>query len=64
MRVAISMNFCFPTFDFYQQNFLSSVILTGEWKDFACVEILRPSQPIGVLPSVVSLPNHTFIGQA
>ena len=31
---------------------------------FVCVEILRPSQPNGVMSSAVSLPNHTFIGQA
>ena len=29
-----------------------------------CVEVLRPSQPNGVMSSVVSLPNHTFTGQA
>ena len=29
-----------------------------------CVEVLRPYQPIGVMMSVVSLPNHIFIGQA
>ena len=29
-----------------------------------CVEFLRPSQPNGVMPSAVSLPNHTFTGQA
>ena len=29
-----------------------------------CVEVLRPSQPIGVMSSAVSLPNHTFTGQA
>ena len=28
---------------------------------FVCVEILRPN---GVMSSVVSLPNHTFPGQA
>ena len=28
------------------------------------VEVLRPSQPKGVMSSVVSLPNHTFTGQA
>ena len=27
---------------------------------FVCVEFLRPSQPNGVMSSVVSLPNHTF----
>ena len=31
---------------------------------FFCVEVLRPSQPNGVMSSVVSLPNHTFTGQA
>ena len=29
-----------------------------------CVEVLRPSQPTGVMSSAVSLPNHTFTGQA
>ena len=31
---------------------------------FVCVEVLRPSQPNGVMSSPVSLPNHTFTGQA
>ena len=30
---------------------------------FVCVEVLRPSQHNGML-SAVSLPNHTFTGQA
>ena len=29
-----------------------------------CVEVLRPRQPNGVMSSTVSLPNHTFTGQA
>ena len=29
-----------------------------------CIEFLQPSQPTGVISSVVSLPNHTFTGQA
>ena len=33
-------------------------------KSFVCVEVLRPSQPSGVMSSAVSLPNHTFTGQA
>ena len=33
------------------------------WQYGACVEVLRPSQPNGVMSSVVSLPNHTFTGQ-
>ena len=31
---------------------------------FVCVEILWPSQPNGVMSSMVSLPSHTFTGQA
>ena len=31
---------------------------------FVCVEVLQPSQPNGVMSSVVSLPNYTFTGQA
>ena len=31
---------------------------------FVCVEVLRPTQPNGVMSSAVSLPNHTFTGQA
>ena len=33
-------------------------------KSFVCVEVLRPSQPNGVMSSVGNLPNHTFTGQA
>ena len=29
-----------------------------------CIEVLRPSQPNGVMSSAVSLPNHTFTGPA
>ena len=29
-----------------------------------CLFVLRPSQPNGVMSSAVSLPNHTFTGQA
>ena len=31
---------------------------------FVCAELLRSSQPNGVMSSAVSLPNHTFTGQA
>ena len=34
------------------------------WSLFICVEVLRPGQPNGVMSSPVSLPNHTFTGQA
>ena len=33
------------------------------WKQFVCIVVLRPSQPNGVMQSVVSLPNHTFTGR-
>ena len=39
----------------YQQSGSSNLI---------CVEVLQLSQPNGVMSSVVSLPNHTFTGQA
>ena len=35
-----------------------------EANDFVCVEVLQPSQPNEVMSSMVSLPNHTFTGQA
>ena len=31
---------------------------------FFCFEVLRPSQPNGIMSSTVSLPNNTFTGQA
>ena len=31
---------------------------------FVFVEVLGPSQPNGVMSSVVRLPNHTFTGHA
>ena len=30
---------------------------------FVCVEVLRPSQPNGVMSSAVSFPNHTLLGR-
>ena len=47
------------------QNFLKvivHVIITDQC--IVCVEVLRPSQPNRVMSSAVSLPNHTFTGQA
>ena len=29
---------------------------------FVCVEVLRPSQPNGIMSSAVNLPKHTFTG--
>ena len=31
---------------------------------FVCVEVLRPSQPNGVMSSAVNLPNRMFTGHA
>ena len=42
---------------------LSSPLVLDE-NVFVCVEVLRPSQPNGVMSSAVSLPSHTFTGQA
>ena len=42
----------------YSQNRVDSFVC------FFCVEVLRPSQLNGVMSSAVSLPNHTFTGQA
>ena len=39
-------------------SMLNGVQLVG------CVEVLWPSQPNRVMSSAVSLPNHTFTGQA
>ena len=36
----------------------------AQFAAYVCVEVLRPRQPIGVMSSAVSLPNHTFTGQA
>ena len=36
----------------------------GSGEDFICIEVLGPSQPNGVMSSTVSLPDHTFTGQA
>ena len=38
-------------------------VLLGNYL-FVCVEVLQPSKPKGVMSSAVSLPNHTFTGQA
>ena len=41
-----------------------SLVSMAENRGFVCVEVLRPSQPNWVMSSAVSLPNHTFTGQA
>ena len=43
---------------------LSTLLRSCQASLFLCVAVLRPSQPNGVMSSPVSLPNHTFTGQA
>ena len=59
--------------EIWPKGFRGEVLQRGERTDgrtiyilqtFVCVEVLRPSQPNGVMSSAVSLPNHTFTGQA
>ena len=40
------------------------IIIFMTWLIFVRVEVLRPSQPNRIMSSAVSLPNHTFTGQA
>ena len=54
--------------DWSQQKSIRAIFqekVDSDWPImFVCVEVLRPSQPNGVMSSAVSLPNHTFTGQA
>ena len=53
---------CLPSsMQIYNSN-LDQVTTLAE--NFVCVEFLWPIQPNGVMLSTVSLPNHTFTGQA
>ena len=45
-------------------QFADGIASSVDPDQFVCVEVLRPSQPNGVMSSEVSLPNHTFTGQA
>ena len=48
----------------FQNNRYKTVRGVALTSGFVCVEVLQPSQPNGVMSSAVSLPNHTFTGQA
>ena len=48
----------------YDVLYVLAVIIEFVCNVIVCVEVLRPSQPNGVMSSAVSLPNHTFTGQA
>ena len=53
----------FPAFK--DPSFLNTEInICPSYYLFVCVEVLQPSQPNRVMSSAVSLPNHTFTGQA
>ena len=48
----------------FQQNPMEDAGVMVIYLKFVCVEVLRPSQPNGVMSSAVSLPHHMFTGQA
>ena len=50
------------TNDTYEQR--RTITEEPPWNGQYCFEVLRPSQPSGVMSSAVSLPNLTFTGQA
>ena len=47
-----------------QEKFSASNLYMHSFNLSVCVEVLQPSQLNGVMSSLVSLPNHTFTGQA
>ena len=44
--------------------YLGDMLSAAGGCEFVCVEVFRPSEPNGVMMRTVSLPNHTFTGQA
>ena len=48
---------------FFTSSPESKSLLTLNLVGSICVEVLRPSQPNGVMSSAVSLPNHTLLGR-
>ena len=54
----------FVTLFFFFSFFVGPLNVRHPLQTFVCVEILQPSQPSGVMSIMVSLPNHTFTGQA
>ena len=63
LETCISDTFCKTTTILRSQTNLIDKCAQQRLFDFL-FEVLRPSQPNGVMPSAVSLPNHTFTGQA
>ena len=54
---------CKPSADAAECSISSESTLLYKYM-FVCVKFLLPSQPNGVISRVVSLPTHTFTGQA
>ena len=44
--------------------FIACMVIADLDSRFVCVEVLQPTQLNGVMSSAVSLPSHTFSGQA
>ena len=71
MNLDILFSGC-PRWNIVKQNTISTLCIHRKEKGnvlsqnyaslFVCVEVLRPSQPNGVMSSAVILPNHTFTG--
>ena len=53
-----------PQTNYFTRIPLTESLDTTKYIVFVCVEVLRPSHPNGARSSAVSLPNHTFTGQA
>ena len=66
LEIWANLNFFFFFFFFLGFAQKDTVVKEAQIKAslFVCTEVLRPSQPNGVMLSAVSLPNHTFTGQA
>ena len=58
------IGFPFKLHTYQGSNFQSILFKEVCFVCVVCVEVLRPSQPNGVMLSPVSLSNHTFTGQA
>ena len=61
LRTRFSQRNCQMPLDIDRDNAKSKSLTV---KMAVCGEVLRPSQPNGVMSSMISLPNHTFTGQA
>ena len=67
---SLELPLCFEQkYEKYQEFFIRKFsVFAGDFfnifQQFVCVEVLRPSQPSGVMLSAVSLPNHMSTGQA